>query len=80
MLKSLVHATRKYDQEIALKFAHDNCPHCRQECHNTGCQISWVARASQDVGCGMYGYTCCRNTVVNLVVLIWFTEYITVVS
>ena len=42
-------------ENFLCEFAHDNCPHCQRECHNTGCQISWIARASQDVGCGMYG-------------------------
>ena len=78
-LKFLVHATGKYEQETVLfVFAHENCPHCRQEYHNTGSQVSWIAR---DAGCGMYGNTsCCNNTVVNLVFLFWFTEHITAVS
>ena len=24
---------------------------------------TWITRASRDVGCGMYGDICCRNTV-----------------
>ena len=80
ILKSLVHVTGKFEQEtVSFDFAH-NCPHCRREYHNTGCQVSWIARASRDVGCGMYGDICCRDTVVSLVFLFWFTEYITVVS
>ena len=55
MLKFFVHATGKYEQETVMFDFEHNCSHCRRECHNTGCQVSRIARASRDAGCGMYG-------------------------
>ena len=76
VLKSLVHATGKFEQEtVMFDFVLTaGGSATTQVVKSHGSHVPVETSGAECVG------TCCRDTVVKLVFLFWFTEHITVVS